>query len=176
MLHQFVFALIRLKWSVPIHGTSQCIFIMAIIVGICYLIKAELSKNDFCILLHLLFFDGIWYIGINEIANYYLMPKSVKDQSLMMIIMHCRILEHLACALWKVKNRDITIWRGGSKAIRCAFSNECKWKCTIFDLQSCSAVAAGFDQSIQDWDIMYCKFSLWCAFFSCSPPWIFCIQ
>lgn len=56
-------------------------FIVAITVGVHYLIKAELSKNDFCILFHLLFFDGVWHIRINEIASYKLMPRYVKDQS-----------------------------------------------------------------------------------------------
>lgn len=46
----------------------ECIFIMAIAVGIHYLIKAELSKINLCILLHLLFFDAVQYIRINEIA------------------------------------------------------------------------------------------------------------
>jgi len=61
---------------------------MAVTVGIQCLGKAELSKNSLCILLLLLFFGGVWYIRINEIASYQLMPSFVKDQPLMMVDHH----------------------------------------------------------------------------------------
>lgn len=87
--------------------------------------------------------------------------------------MHCRILEHFACALWKGKNRDTTIWHGGSRAIRCAqimnlpvmnanenipvvtWNPAPQWLCSFWS--ECTGLR---------YVLLQVKFSLWCAFFS----------